>query len=214
MKHNKDFTPIAIIAIIIGAFIIVSGAYYLGKNSRTMPQNTVENNYQPQATSPQSGMLRYQSIHNFTIDYPKNWRYDSTIEKFESIKEAEKRGGNHFSIFSYPLDNSYNPGGEVPQNELKIEVNVFNDIQGSLDQWINSFAIENTVLKTESILINGKDAKKVLYAGDAKIRESDSPILIIFYLDGNRATTFTSYPSDTKYSQEFDIIVKTFKFIN
>ena len=183
MKYNKGFTLIAIIAIITGALVIVGGVYYLGKNSKTVPQNTVEDNYQPQATSPQSGMLRYQSIHNFIIDYPKNWRYDSTIEKFESIKEAEKVGGNHFSIFSYPLDNSYNPGGEVPQNELKIETSIYGNVQGSLDQWINSFAIENTVLKTESILINGKNAKKVLYAGDGKIetRENDSPILIIFY---------------------------------
>ena len=124
----------------------------------------------------------------------------------------------------YILKNYKVPVAETPvvvqndevQNELKIETSIYGNVQGSLDQWINSFAIENTVLKTESILINGKNAKKVLYAGDGKIetRENDSPILIIFYLDGNRATTFTSWPSDTKYSQEFDTIVKTFKFIN
>ncbi|MDO8452068.1 MAG: hypothetical protein Q7S76_04340, partial [bacterium] len=140
-------------------------------------------------------------------DYPASWRYDSTIEKFGSLGEAEKVGGNHFSIYSYPVNNSYNLGAPVPKNEIKIEAWVSSNVHGSLDEWINSLALEN-MLRSENMSINGKSSKKILYGGEM------GSILAIYYLDSSSKVIFTSYPSDTKYSQEFDAIVKTFRFTN
>ncbi|MBU1730627.1 hypothetical protein KJ557_03750 [Patescibacteria group bacterium] len=218
--NQRGFANIVLVITIVVILVGAVGYFALRKPTTEPTISPTSNNtqpIQPQVTPPpttnqtlpppQAGMLRYQSSHGFSIDYLANWRYDSTIEKYGSVGEAEKVSGNHFSIYSYPVNNSYNPGAPVPQNEIKIETSVSSNVHRSLDEWINSLALEN-VLRTESISINGKSAKKILYGGEM------GSILSIYYLDDGRKVIFTAYPSDTKYSQEFDAIVKTFRFTN
>ncbi|MDO8551931.1 MAG: hypothetical protein Q7S01_00190 [bacterium] len=111
------------------AILVLGGGAYVYVHNKKQGNQPVASSTQATSTAqtldlktsppPQAGMLRYQSSLGFSIDYPEKWRIESaTIEGFGSIKEAEKVSGNHFSIYSYPENNSYNPGASVPQMEL------------------------------------------------------------------------------------------------
>jgi len=93
MKYNKGFALIAIIAIIIGALVIVGGAYYLGKSSKVENNNVATNNL-PQENQNQVGenLLEYKtpceisviSKKAFSFSYPEGY----------SIKEIKPLEGN------------------------------------------------------------------------------------------------------------------------
>jgi len=69
MKYNKDFAPLILLAIIVGALVVGGGAVYFATKTPTPPQNIGENNYQPQENQ------------NSTTDIPiKNNQINNTTD--------------------------------------------------------------------------------------------------------------------------------------
>lgn len=201
--------------------MIGSASYFVLRKPVIEPViSTIDNNtrpIQPQIIPTQTtdhnppsshvAMSRYQSSYGFSIDYPTDWRLEPPIIEENRTKAEEVAGKVNFEIYSYTSDYyRHNPGARVPQDEIKIEVWISNNVYESLDEWIDSLKLKK--ISTENISIDGKTAKKVLFDDDL------GPYLAVYYLDGKRKVIFYAYPSDTKYSQEFDAIVKTFRFTN
>ncbi len=143
---------------------------------------------------PESTMVLHKSKFGFEIKYYKNWRVET--------------GGHHTTtISSYSAEKSnYNPGLPVPANEIKIEIQIKDNVKLTLDDYVSSY--EN-IIRSEDIKINGVVAKKILY----KIKDPyEWEHLEVIYIHNKKFVNFNCYPSDTKYFKELDIIVKSFKF--
>lgn len=224
---NKSLILFVIIAIASTAIIVGGGIYWWANQKQAELNNEIfslraqVNQLKADKQSvtdtsalalAQAGARRYQSVHGFQIYYPKNWRISSLIDKFTNIAEAQRVGGNYFSIFSYPEDNIYNPGAPVPSNEIKIEIWVYDDVAAvSIDEWIKSLNLEK-ILHMENITIGNVVAKKILYGARVPYGVAGPGRKTVFYLNGNKGVKFHSWSLDTQYSQEFDDVVKTFKF--
>ncbi len=189
--------PILLILFVLLA--LGGGTYYYAQKSKA-PSASVPATATTTAVQNETAnwkMYNYTE-YNLEFKYPASWRVVSS--------------SNYFQIFSYPENNNYNPGRPVPSNEIKIETQVYGNITAaSLDKWIDSFGIKN-ISRTEDITINGKSARKVWSMSDD---ETGPPTLVlrVFYLDGNQGLVSVSWPADTHYANEFDAVVRSFKFI-
>jgi hypothetical protein len=193
----KNIYKIILVIVIIAA-VLITGEMYLGLREKSVGQKTptvVKSILldQLQASSSLSSLIHYQDSFGFSIDYPSAWR-------------LVPGGQNGFIIFSYPASRYQdNPGRPVPQNELKIDVEIYRDATGTLDEWINSLGLDN-VRRVGNLKIGEKEAEKIVFDSEM------GPGSFIVYSDGNNIVTFSAYPTDSKYLEELDVIAKTFKF--
>lgn len=184
MKFNKNLVWVLIVIIII----IVFGVYFeRGRNEA--PQQYIQ----------ESSKLKTETNSIFSISYPKGWRFENH--------------GSYFQIFSYPENNSYNPGAPVPSNELKVEAYYYTNIQAaSLDAWINARPPEN-IVKTENLKMdNGDVAKEITNQARSETASNFITVTSVYYLKGNKGVVFIKWPSNSKYSQEFENIIRSFSF--
>ena len=103
MKYNKGFAPIAIIAIIVGALVIIGGTYYLGKSSNeikkevkidennSQKENLIMDNKENIITEKQKDTTKINETSDwnkytfksttylpksFSLKYPKEWKVE------------------------------------------------------------------------------------------------------------------------------------------
>lgn len=136
------------------------------------------------------------------------------IKKFYYKLTSKRCPLPYFSIYSYQEDAFKGmPGLPVPTSELKVDVWVYNNVNKSLTEWVNSLTAPlagvEDVIRVEDAVIGDKVVKKVWtkdYEGGPE------PILGVYYLEGTKGVRFFSYPSNTQYLEEFNNIIKNFKF--
>ena len=151
----------------------------------------------------------YQSRHGFKIDYPKGWRVVTYMDIYETLREAERTGGNYFQIMSYPEDDARTLSPHFfPRDTLKIEAWIYPVYNGTLGQLVTE---TKGVTKLENFTIDGKKAKKVWRQVDEGPLEGDELLSIYFVNDGKKVI-FICYPTYTNLSGEFDKIVGSFRF--
>ena len=151
----------------------------------------------------------YKSKHGFSIDYPDDWRLETYMEDYESLRAAEKDAGNYFSIMSYQEDDprikSYH---YFPADTLKIEVWVFPNYGGTLAEMITQ---TKGITKIDDFTIGGKKAKKVWQRVAEGVDEGDE-IYSIYFVDAGKKAIFTCYPIYTSLTGQFEEIVGSFRF--
>ncbi len=151
----------------------------------------------------------YQSRHGFKIDFPKSWRLETLMEGYESLDQAEKDGGNYFTILSYQEDDPRMKGFHFfPADSLKIEVWVFPDYNNSLAQLITE---TKGITKIEDFSIDGKKAKKVRQKIDPEMLD-EGEVYSIYFVDGGKKVIFTRYPEYTSMGDKFEKVVESFRF--
>lgn len=174
----------------------------------TQPTETIQTNPTPKVDETASWKTYTSLKAKFSIKYPENWRVESTVDNYSTVAEAEQAGGNHFAIWSF--QNEYKYGVRpIPQNELKIEANLYSNFTKTLEEWIKE---QQNIIKTEDILINGKTAKKIWQNFNSG--PNPGQVLSVLYIEGNNAVQLYSWPYNTTYSEEFDAVVKSFIFID
>lgn len=153
--------------------------------------------------------ITYKSRHGFKIDFPKSWRLETRMEGYESLDEAEKDGGNYFSIMSYQDDDPRMKGFHFfPADTLKIDVWVFPDYRKSLAELITE---TKGITKIDDFTIGGKKAKKVWQRIDPEMLD-EGEVHSIYFVDGGKKVIFTSYPEYTNMGEQFEEVVESFRF--
>ncbi len=148
----------------------------------------------------------YKSRHRFQVCFPKNWFLDKdTLEKYSTVREAQKSFGNHFTIRNYDAEKRILRGG-FKENDIKIDINIYSDFQKSLDEWVKE---GDSIISQEPIYINGDKAYMVVWESDIP----DYKALSVYYVKGKSAVEFACDPSYTIHKDDFIKIVKSFKFM-
>ncbi len=197
--NTKGFTPVVLVLIVVVLVAIGAVGYFVARNGQPPPPAS-----SPSSTDTTSWKTYRNEQYGFEFKYPAAWRMD-TYDGSPTLLGGEALS---LQIYSYPENNTYNPGAPVPQNEIKIEGDVYRTV-GSLDELIKKLGGFNNVVRTEDIVINGVVGKKVWTHDE----EFGMEVLGVYYVDGGRGFSLTSWPSNSIYLNEFDQILSTFKFI-
>lgn len=153
--------------------------------------------------------ITYRSRHGFKIDFPKSWRLETHMEEYESLGEAEKGGGNYFSIMSYQEDDPRIKGFHFfPADTVKIDVWVFTEYDKSLAELITE---TKGITKIDDFTIGGKKAKKVWQRIDPEMLD-EGEVHSIYFVDQGKKVIFTSYPEYTSMREQFEEVVGSFRF--
>jgi len=133
--------------------------------------------------------------YGYTIKYPNSYRIEE--------------GDIYINIYSYQ-DNILTPSSSFPQDEIKIIVSIYQDIDLELASWIDNFNINIT--KEEPFLINGTSAIKVW--GTTEQMGATFNDHKIFYITSGTGVIFTAMPINSDQLDIFYKIVETFQFID
>ncbi|MCH7492487.1 hypothetical protein IID19_02730 [Patescibacteria group bacterium] len=133
--------------------------------------------------------------YGYKIKYPNSYRIEE--------------GDIYINIYSYQ-DNILAPSSSFPQDEIKIIVSIYQDIDLELASWIDNFNINIT--KEEPFLINGTSAIKVW--GTTEQMGATFNDHKIFYITSGTGVIFTAMPINSDQLDIFYQIVETFQFID
>ena len=150
---------------------------------------------------------------SFSFKFPTDWRIESTVDDYDDLSSAMKSGGNYVQLYNYPRD-KYDGGSTFTQDDLKIEVWVYNDIQQTLTEWVdaevnktaNDPSLKTTVTKSEDITVNGIPAKKI------HTQSSFGQTVLIYAVDKNMGVYFAVMPINSLYLNQADAVIDSFAF--
>ena len=193
MKYNKGFAPIAIIAIVVGALVIVGGTYYLGKSSKTVPQNTGVNNYQPQENQ-NNQPVQNNSNEVPTGPYGNETNYVAPTPLKDTSKTSCKTGAEWIKVISPNGSEVYKAGDKIT---VKWEnCNIATDSGINIGVGTLGFTTTNTGSYTFTIPSNFPGGN---YKAKVEL-DTPTPTTILDYSDtsfriNNSVACFTSFPS-------------------
>lgn len=152
MKNNKGFAPIAIVLIIIAVLVVGGIVYYVGTKNNSIPQNTQENNYQPQTqntipnTNPSSANKTFSETE-IIASLKTNWQSIQSLIPFRpghpstlawlSPDSVQFVGKNNLFV---RFEDGYNPGIAVLNfdgSKFKILETFKNQGDFTLSDWQN-----------------------------------------------------------------------------
>ena len=149
MTNNKGMTTIVTAIIIIAVLVIAAGVIWYvttgNDNINTNLSNTNNTtNHNANLNENVNAMVNENMNTNTnsslnTSDWKTytNEKYGYSVKYPNNYRVME--GDIYIHIYSYPEENSYNPGSPPPQDEIKIVISIYNDLNQKLDDWIESF---------------------------------------------------------------------------
>lgn len=208
---NKGIAPIAIILIIIGVLALGGGVWYWQQQELQKLQKQAEEFVQPtqqqnNATDETADWKTYRNEkYGFEVEYPSSWHFDP----FGLLSM-----NGPFSLTSLPRS-AYGEGGALPNGGA--EVTIWNTTS-SLSELINNDLRGGQVISRNLFDVAGRSVTRIVY------RIQFTPIyverVVVLYLPKDERlykfilTYYENDPKEVEFTETFEKILSTFKFID
>lgn len=144
------------------------------------------------------------------IRYPAGFRVVPVIDKYDTLEEAVRAGGNYFEIMSYAPDDARIKSANIfPRDTLKIKAWIYPEYYDTLAVLITQ---TRDISRIGKFTIDGKKARKVWQDTDRTALGDE--LYSIFFVDADKKmkVVFVCYPTYTSLTEEFEEIVGSFRF--